>query len=350
NPSGSGDQVPTMTSATTPSGVASASSEQVGSEAWRAFDGNGSTFWISDVVGMPVTLTYQFPSAIAIASYAITVTTYPVYSPKNWTFEGSNNGSSWTVLDTRTNSAVNGTSSFTISSPQSFGYYKLNISVNNGGARGNMVGLNTLQMQGANSTNISLSVGDWVVSNGTTWDIMQRTFPNVTLSSTQYPVFASSQGSASILGTNNTFTFNPSTNTLSLSGNVASTTTTSGTIIVTGGVGVSGAIFIGGNTNTVGLINTAGEKVKRNAQSGAYTILVTDYYVIYTGTGGQAFTMPSATTAGAGATFIIKHNGTGVLTITRAGSDTIDSAVSITPGIKQSVMLISDGGTNWEVN
>ena len=105
-----------------------------------------------------------------------------------------------------------------------------------------------------------------------------------------------------------------------------------------------------GPLTSVGRTNTAGEKVKRNPQSIAYTILVTDYYVVYTGTGGHAFTLPSAATATAGAVLLIKHNGSGVLTIQRGGSDTIDGAVSITPAVKQSVMLISDGVSNWEVN
>jgi hypothetical protein len=123
------------------------------------------------------------------------------------------------------------------------------------------------------------------------------------------------------------------------------TTAATGNIVFT-----STRPFSTGPLTSVGRTNTAGEKVKRNPQSIAYTILVTDYYVVYTGTGGHAFTLPSAATATAGKVFLIKHNGSGVLTIQRGGSDTIDGAVSITPAVKQSVMLISDGVSNWEVN
>jgi hypothetical protein len=125
----------------------------------------------------------------------------------------------------------------------------------------------------------------------------------------------------------------------------ASTSSITGALIVTGGVGVGGAVNVAGNVSFA-----AGQKVDRVASAISYSILTTDYYVVYTGTGGHSFTLPTAAGAGAGAVFIIKHNGSGVLTITRAGTDTIDGSVSITPAIKQSVMLISDGATNFEIN
>lgn len=86
----------------------------------------------------------------------------------------------------------------------------------------------------------------------------------------------------------------------------------------------------------------------RNAQAGNYTLVAADFYVVYTGAGGNTFTLPAATTAGR--TYKIKNVGAGSLTVARAGSDTIDGATSLTLLTKESKMLIANGVSDWEVN
>lgn len=59
------------------------------------------------------------------------------YSPKNWTFEGSNDGSNWTVLDTQTNKKIKKDATkqeFSFSNTNFYRYYRLNISSNNDGS------------------------------------------------------------------------------------------------------------------------------------------------------------------------------------------------------------------------
>lgn len=97
--------IPTMTSATTPSGVASGSGAYNPSYAeWKAFDNGQATFW-SGPTATPWFLQYQLPSARMITRYAIT----PPESrgvdgpPKTWTFQGSTDGTTWTTLDAQTN-------------------------------------------------------------------------------------------------------------------------------------------------------------------------------------------------------------------------------------------------------
>lgn len=136
----SGNQIPAMTSNNTPSGVASASTENSSSyAAWKAFDKvvTGDTGWVTSSGVTSGWLKYQFPTAQIITSYSIT----PGYSyvntraPKSWTFQGSNNGADWETLDTQTNITTwvsNTAKTYTISSPASYTYYKLDVTETGG--------------------------------------------------------------------------------------------------------------------------------------------------------------------------------------------------------------------------
>jgi len=128
--------IPDMTSATTPSGIVSASGELNSSYAgWYAFaysipNGNSMTWAISGNSGW---LQYQFPTPHMVTKYAITNRNESSpRSPKNWTFQGSNNGSTWTVLDTQTDitswtSAPNTTLTFTFTNTNSYTYYRISV-------------------------------------------------------------------------------------------------------------------------------------------------------------------------------------------------------------------------------
>ena len=127
------DLVPIMTSNTAPSGVASASNEATGYEAWRTFDDTSGTYWLcSAPTGW---LSYRFAVARVITRYRIT-SLVAARSPKTWTFEGSNDGASWTTLDAQTNVTgwVAGTArAFEVySNETSYAYYRLNVTANNG--------------------------------------------------------------------------------------------------------------------------------------------------------------------------------------------------------------------------
>jgi len=126
--------IPQMSSNTTPSGAAAASSVNGGQAAWLAFDRNTGTFWQSTV--QSAWLSYNFPTGKIIKIYGFFTPTNNNTSPKTWTFEGSNNGSTWTTLDTQTN-FVTGVStfySFDISAnTTSYTYYRINVTVTQGG-------------------------------------------------------------------------------------------------------------------------------------------------------------------------------------------------------------------------
>jgi hypothetical protein len=126
--------IPQMSSNTTPSGAAAASSVTSTNVAWRAFDRNTGTFWQSGVNNTGW-LSYQFPTGKIIKRYGFFSYITNSNNPRTWTFEGSNDGSNWTVLDTQTN-FVTGVStfySFDISAnTTSYTYYRINITAAQG--------------------------------------------------------------------------------------------------------------------------------------------------------------------------------------------------------------------------
>ena len=136
------NQVPVMTSATTPSGVVNKSSEYgAGEEAWRLFDRNSEILWTVSS-GASGWVSYDFGAGnqkvikmykLSTASYSTYVTRYP----KDWTFQGSNDGSSWTTLDTKATQpawSINESRTYSISNTTAYRYYRINVTANQGAA------------------------------------------------------------------------------------------------------------------------------------------------------------------------------------------------------------------------
>ncbi|MCM3274316.1 discoidin domain-containing protein, partial [Paenibacillus elgii] len=147
--------IPAMTSNTSPSGVASASSSQSGQPAYTAFNRTDSMGWRSGSgSAFPQWISYEFPSNKAITRYTLKPSSIPSEMPKTWTFEGSIDGSIWNVLDTQTNQ-INWTSSevrtFNVSNNTAFKVYRFRITANNGGS---LVGINKIEMMQSELTNI----------------------------------------------------------------------------------------------------------------------------------------------------------------------------------------------------
>ena len=91
--------VPIMTSATTPSGEASATSEMSGYEAWKAFDGSTSTAWVasSAATGFDISLMYEFASEVLVKKAIVTPYHDGNAHAKDYSFDAYNNGS-WIPL------------------------------------------------------------------------------------------------------------------------------------------------------------------------------------------------------------------------------------------------------------
>jgi hypothetical protein len=117
-------------------GTVTASAENVPDEAKeKAFDDDYSTKWLAWLDPTPW-IVYQFPDSNQYKIQKYTLTTgndEPTRDPKNWTFEGSNNGSDWDVLDTRTNEYFGPRlhkREFCFRNDVAYEYYRLNISAN----------------------------------------------------------------------------------------------------------------------------------------------------------------------------------------------------------------------------
>ena len=123
--------IPVMTGYTTPSGAASSSWDPfIGNEAWRAFDhetgADGSALGY-----LPYFVCYQFPEAHIVTKYAITYAPEPSttgYGPQQWVFEGSNDGSNWSSLDSQESAyawSLDDRREFEIDNTTAYLYYRL---------------------------------------------------------------------------------------------------------------------------------------------------------------------------------------------------------------------------------
>ena len=104
----------------------------------QAFDGNTATKWLTFSSSGWIQYTFGGGASWNIVRYAITsANDAPERDPRNWQLEGSNNGTNWTTVDTRsaqTFSARFQRREFTVASPGTFTSYRLNITANQSGS------------------------------------------------------------------------------------------------------------------------------------------------------------------------------------------------------------------------
>jgi hypothetical protein len=123
--------IPLMTGNTQPSGVAFAG--QNTSTAFQAFNWTTATAWTSTNL-TNCFVGYQFPAGKVIKRYYL-FRSNVAQRPISWTFEGSNDGVSYTTLETVTsNTATTPYLSGVLPNTTSFTYYRINITASTGGA------------------------------------------------------------------------------------------------------------------------------------------------------------------------------------------------------------------------
>jgi hypothetical protein len=114
-------------------GVASASAENISQEADKAFDNNPSTKWLEET-SSTAWIQYELATPYAVRQYVIAAgNDAPERDPKDWTFEGSDDGISWVVLSTETNQSFTTRllgRVFLVNNTTAYSYYRLNISSN----------------------------------------------------------------------------------------------------------------------------------------------------------------------------------------------------------------------------
>jgi len=111
-------------------GTASASTAFGANTAAQGVDNNNSTYWQADEAGSgdPSTWKYDLGSGngVALVKYSMRARATGGRWPTDWTFEGSNNDSSWTTLDTKSSETfTNGQRrEFTFTNTTSYRYYR----------------------------------------------------------------------------------------------------------------------------------------------------------------------------------------------------------------------------------
>ncbi|BCZ46922.1 hypothetical protein psyc5s11_29890 [Clostridium gelidum] len=153
NPMKETNALPVMTSNTNPIGKVTASSIYSSDyDSYLAFNGSIDEYgWISKAaatISSKQWLQYEFSMPISIYSYEM-VARKNNDAPKDWTFEGSNDGTNWVILDTQTNQINWSTTiyekrSYKFTNIQDYKIYKINISSQNGYA--GYVGIDELYM------------------------------------------------------------------------------------------------------------------------------------------------------------------------------------------------------------
>ena len=132
--------IPLMISNSAPSGLVSASSSYSATPPWYAFSGLLASYngWITNRGGAPAWLQYQFANQITINGYWVipwSADTYPARCITAWKLQGSNDGFTWTDLDTQsiadyTTLSITDRNIFTLSEPANYQYYRLYITEN----------------------------------------------------------------------------------------------------------------------------------------------------------------------------------------------------------------------------
>ncbi len=122
-------------------GIPSASSDNSGGGegADKAFDGTTSTKWFTGSgAGSVGWLQYDFGAGVkwVVTRYDLSsANDEPTRDPRDWQFQGSNDGTSWTTLDTQTGQSWASrflTKQYSVTTPGPYQYYRLNITANNG--------------------------------------------------------------------------------------------------------------------------------------------------------------------------------------------------------------------------
>ncbi|MDN3720116.1 hypothetical protein QW131_15265 [Roseibium salinum] len=168
-PASTGNPVPNMTSNTAPSGTVSASNGS--STAWQVFNraegkavlSGGGSGWVQ----------YQFPSAVVIDGYMLQAPSDNSQNddmPWQWNIEASDDGSTWTILDTQDGQdtwASNEWREYAFHNETAFQYYRLSFTQGGGANSDNSaIGQIVFHQAGQDQTPFDLTASNTAGING----------------------------------------------------------------------------------------------------------------------------------------------------------------------------------------
>ena len=132
--SGSAVAQPLVDVASTGTVSASGENSASGEGIVEAFDNNSRTKWLAFQNAPWIAI--HLPAAKTVKLYTLTSgNDFPGRDPKSWTLQGSNNGTTWTTLDTRTGQDFpwrHQTRAFAITNTLSYSQYRLQVTENHG--------------------------------------------------------------------------------------------------------------------------------------------------------------------------------------------------------------------------
>jgi hypothetical protein len=118
--------------------VASASTYFASQAAYHAFDGDASSStggWIAANTGVDwLRLDLGVGNAARPTNYRILCTQFTGRSPRDWTFQGSNDGATWDTLDTQTGQTgwnINAPRFYPVATANAYRYFRFNMTANN---------------------------------------------------------------------------------------------------------------------------------------------------------------------------------------------------------------------------
>jgi len=171
---------------------------------------------------------------------------------------------------------------------------------------------------------------------------------------------------AGSFGASSNLTFNSTSNLLALTGTIAVSSSGDQVLFRVDGATEGPVLFVTGSgrmglgTSTpshlltvAGASHLSGGVVhKRTAITNDYSVALTDYYLgVDTTSNTVDLTLPAASTATEGQTYIIKDEAgnaaTNVITILRSASDTIDGATSLEVDSAYAALSLYTDGSNW---
>jgi hypothetical protein len=221
--------IPNMTNNTTPAGVGQAFASSNNVNAWQAFKKPITNFtntgWQASVA-IPQQLGFQFNTSKSIQRYSWYNGSGGNQRPRNWTFEGSNDGVTYVVLHTVAAYASAATYfSPAISNPSSYTYYRINVTAVQSGTG---VWIDYLDMTE------STALGNGYGTNG-----QFNSSANRTITCTGFGIIRPNFGAALVVN------ITGSSTTTNIIGNIAQYYSLSQTI--------TGIVVLGGGTNTLNI-------------------------------------------------------------------------------------------------
>lgn len=106
-----------------------------GEDETKAFDNSSNTKWLVYAATGALTYTFSGTSTKTLTSYTVTsANDVPGRDPKDWQLQGSNNGTTWTTIDSRAGESFANrfqTKTYSVSG-SAYHQYRLNVTANNG--------------------------------------------------------------------------------------------------------------------------------------------------------------------------------------------------------------------------